>query len=160
MNKLISYVLWLIVSMQLVCLFKLLNILVHNFVLVNYDTIFLNPSRKMCQREIRPQLELYVDLARTTGTREDNASHDSDKYSALLKIHQEKLGRNKSKSPTLDKSDKEASAANFYRSPICGATPQIKSLRERHCNNPNFWEIEIKGIHSNTKFWSQQKLLL
>jgi hypothetical protein len=55
----------------------------------------------MCQREIRPQLELYVDLARTTGTREDNASHDSDKYSAILKIHQEKLGRNKSKSPTL-----------------------------------------------------------
>jgi hypothetical protein len=26
-------------------------------------------------------------------------------------------------------------------------------------NNPNFWEIEINGIHSNTKFLSQQKLL-
>jgi hypothetical protein len=32
-------------------------------------------------------------------------------------------------------------------------------LRGEDCNNPNFREIEINGIPSNTKFWSQQKLL-
>jgi hypothetical protein len=36
----------------------------------------------------------------------------------------------------------------------------VPRVRRHSCNNPNFWEIEISGIHSNTKFWSQQKLLL